>query len=216
MRKVFISKMTIMVCLSLLTVSGLTAQDNDGWKKAKINKNKMDVKYRISKRKDRGGEPLPPRIEFSVTTVEKLDFNRCISLMKDIKKHKEFMDTEESRVIETLSDNEWIIYYLYPGGGPIESADAVMSFEYHRSDDGKTATFILDADPELIPLNDMIRVSEDREVFRFTDLGNGEVEISMDVVTVPAMKVPQWILNLAFPGAAGDVLKNITKIVKKG
>lgn len=201
----------------LLTVISVVAgAENSDWEEAELRRDRITVKYRITEREDSSGNRLQPLIEYSASSVEKLNFDKCVALMKDVSRHKEFMESKSSELISTLSDSSWIIYYHYPSAGPIPEADAVMNFSYSTEDEGKSAAFIIEADPALIPKKDMKRVALDYEVFRFRDLGNGEVAVSMEVKTIPAMNVPQWMLNLAFPGAAGDIIKNIRKIVKRG
>lgn len=205
-----IIKSLLFLCLFQLTCFGLFAEQ-EPWKEALLKDGKTEVSYRISERNSGSGKQVP-MIEFSARTVESVDFERCIALMKDFTKHNYLMDAETSEMIRTLSDREWLLYYYYPSSGPISASDAVMRFSFSRI--GDTAEFTLTAEPDLMEDRGVKRAFYDEETYRFRDMGNGQVELEIHVSTIPPVSVPKWLLKLAFPEAAGDTLKKIIEEVQ--
>jgi hypothetical protein len=48
----------------------------------------------------------------------------------------------------------------------------------------------------------------------FKDLGNGQVETAVSSKMTPAITVPLWMIEAAFPGAGANVIRRIVKLAK--
>ncbi len=89
-----------------------------------------------------------------------------------------------------------------------------MSFSEDAAEN--TAVFTLTAIPSLLEKKDAKRLTYSFETYTFKDLGNGYVEVTVALKRSPPYKVPLWIIQLAFPGAAADTLRKIVKLTKEG
>ncbi len=98
----------IILCMMFLCTN-LFAQTNE-WKTDKIDDGKITVRSCISERTNESNEVVP-LIEYIATTTDRVSMQNCISLLKDASKHKEFHGNDVSKKIETITENEWIVYY---------------------------------------------------------------------------------------------------------
>lgn len=199
----------LMICIIFFNTD-IIAQTKE-WKTAKTKDGKISAKYNISTRTNEAGEEVP-LIESVTNATEKISIEKCIALMKNVSKHKDFHGDDVSKTIKSLSENKWVIYYYTEGNMFTPDADGVYTMTSAEDPSGKTTVFTIAATPTLIEKKDMKRVSYLNEVVSFKDLGNGTTQITMTSNMSPAFQVPAWILKMSFPDALYDVMQKFIKL----
>ncbi len=189
------------------------SQDKDCEVKTLDNGN-IVVQYCISKLYDELGNRYV-QIEDSTTTVAHIDFKKCISLMKDVQKHKLFTGDAKSKIVRNISPNEWIIYYYTDNSWPINNSDCVSRMTFTENVEEKTATFTLVASPSEYEKENVNRMTLFNIVYTFKDLENGKVRISMKGKSSPPVKVPMWLIKIAFPSAPANSIRKLVELIKK-
>ena len=212
LRVVGLSARRIICALAcaILAVAALAAQD---WKTARLDDGKISVRYRISERNSESGDKVP-LIEDISTTIAEVNLSSCVSLMKDLPKHKDFTGDYSSEVIKVISGNEWIIYYYTRNPWPIPDSDCVAIMSFSENTERGTADFKLSAAPDLLEGRKVNRMSFFDFAYSFRNLGNGTVGIVVTGRTSPPVKVPLWLINSAFPGAPADGIRKFVKLAK--
>lgn len=199
---------------SLIFISfGLSAQEKDCTTK-ELDNSEIIVKYCFSKFLDEDGNDLL-LIEDSTITEAQIDFEKCVFLMKDVQKHKLFTGDSESRIVKTISDNEWIIYYYTNNPWPVKNSDCVSRMTFTENKDEKIAIFELVATPLEYEKGDVKRMQHFNVIYTFKDLGDGKVRITMRGKSSPPVKVPMWLIKSAFPKAPASAVRDIVKLVKE-
>lgn len=191
----------------------VSAQDKD-CKVKKLDNGSIIVQYCISKLYDELGNKYI-QIEDSTTTVDHIDLKKCISLMKDVQKHKLFTGDAKSKIVRSISPNEWIIYYYTDNPWPIENSDCVSRMTFIENKEEKTATFTLVATPSEYEKENVNRMTHFNVVYTFKDLENGKVKITMVGKSSPPVKVPMWLIKSAFPSAPANAIRKLVELVKE-
>lgn len=189
------------------------AAQTEKWKTKITDHGKISVKYSISERADENGT-IVPLIEDIATTTAAVAMQNCISLMKNISRHREFTGDAISKNIRTVSENEWIIYFYSDNPWPIADSDCAARMSFSEDKIAKTATFTITAAPEMYEKQRVKRMTYYNVTYTFKDLGNGNVEITLAGKSSPAVKVPRWVISAAFPGAPADGLRKFVELAK--
>lgn len=200
-----------MLCIIFFNIS-ILAQTKE-WKNAKNKDGKITTKYKISSRTNERGEEVP-LIESVTNATEKISMGKCISLMKNVPKHKDFHGDSSSELIKTISEKQWVVYYYTEGTSFSPNADGVYTMNFDDDKLGRTTTFTLNAEPTMYEKKgkDVKRVTYLNEVFTFKDLGNGLVDITTTVRMSPAFPVPTWIMKMSFPAPLFEVMEKFIKL----
>lgn len=186
----------------------LSAQTNE-WKTATSKDGKVMAKYNFSTRINENGEKAPV-VETIATTIEHIPIENAVLLMKDISKHKDFRSEKSSELVETISNNEWIIYYFNGKSLIAPSVDGsyIMTFEEDKKN--KTATFTIMTDPTLVKETDASRITYAKEIYSFKELHGDQLEITIKTTVSPGFKVPSVLMKKAFPK---KIFENMNKFV---
>ncbi len=198
-----ITRGILMACV-LIFQTHVSAQGKE-WKTAISKDGKVTAKYHIGVRIDEEGDKVPEINAVTVATVN-MDIDNCISLMRNVPKHKEFRGEKSSELIETISENEWVIYYYNDKTLVTPAVDGAYLMEYENDPVAKEAIFKITADPTLIEKTDATRMTYVREVYTFKELEKGQLEITIKTNTSPGFKVPSFFLKRAFPGKLFDTM----------
>ena len=184
------------------------------WNTKILDKGKITVKYRITNQVDAKGQEVLI-IEDSSSVTENLDFQKCITLLKDVLGHKEFTGDKVSKKVKDISENESIVYYYAKNPWPIANSDCVARMTYYYDETEKRALFQFTAAPSEFETGDVARMTNYNVTYSFRDLGGGMVEIIVTGKTSPPVKVPLWMIKSAFPGVPAKALRKIVKLTKK-
>ncbi len=130
-----------------------------------------------------------------------------------MEKHKEFEDYEVSKKVETISDNEWIVYYYTNSPWPMPDNDCVAKMSYTEDDQG-TASFSIIAAPAMFEMKNVDRMTYYEVVYTFKDLGNDKVELMVDAKMSPTIQAPDWMVSSFFPNGPAGILRKISELAK--
>lgn len=211
MRRNLVSFVILTIFLIFLGAD-LFSQTQD-WKTENSKDGTMTVKYKVSKRFDEKGESVP-LIEYVTTSTEKVSMEKCFSIIKNISMHKIFQGDDISENTKTISDNEWILYYMTKGFGPFPDSDSVSRMTFSEDVTQKTGVFSIIAEPTESENKKIKRITYYNMSYAFEDLGNGTTAITITASMSPAFSVPVWMINSSFPSAAFDVMKKFVELAK--
>jgi hypothetical protein len=205
-------KLIIGIILTFIS-SNIFAQTSE-WTTEKTEDGKISVTSKISKRTDDiDGEVQ--LIEYVATTTANVSLQSCISIMKDISKHKEILNEEVSEMIQTISDNEWLIYYYFDAPWPIPNSDCVTKMIFSEDVINKIASFTITAEPSSYAQSNVKRLTYYNVSYTFKDLENGSVEITSTAKLTPAVQAPDWIVKNFFPDGAARYLQRLLVLAKR-
>ena len=205
---------TGLIILGMIFLNANIFAQTDEWKTEKSKDGQIIVSSNISERTDENGDEVQ-LLEYIATTTASVSIQNCISVIKDVSKHKEFTDDDVSKKVETISDNEWIVYYYTESSWPFSDFDCVASMNFSEDETKRTATFIVTAAPSMFEeKKDVDRMTCYNVTYTFEDLGNGKVEITTTGKMSPLMKVPAWMMKKWFPEGPADILRIIIKLAK--
>jgi hypothetical protein len=204
------------VILSLLILSMpflLGAQTYDGFTKGISKSGKVKVMSRVLRKTNEKGEKIQVA-EYTTETIAVMNFDKAVAIMKNVELHPKFMtDTEISKRIKTISENEWIIYYAFDSPWPLPNSDCVIKMNYSLSADGKTATFSGVSNPSLYAIQEVIRMNYFTVVYTFENMGSGRVKYTVETKATPVTTVPDWVVNTWFPEGPAETVENFIRLV---
>ena len=140
------SQLALLSMASLCT--GLAAQAAQ-WKTETTDNGAITVKTNISSRKDESGSSVPLIEYVATTTTDNVSMERYISVVKDVSKHKAILNEKDVRLLNTVSDNEWLVYYYFDTPWPVPDADVVAKMVLAQDVAEKKSVFTLTAAPTL-------------------------------------------------------------------
>jgi hypothetical protein len=185
------------------------------WKSKTIDKGTTTIKYCISERIDGKGKKVPLIQDNTSTTISGISMEKCIALMKDISKHKFFTGDYISKLIKTISENEWIIYYYTKNPLFIENSDCVCKMILEQDKEQKTVRFTLKATPDEYKNENVKRMDYYNVAYMFKEIENKKIEMTLTGESTPPVKVPIFIIKSAFPGAPLNAVKKIIALLKE-
>lgn len=206
------SKILVTILIIITFQKTSYAQEKDCTTK-ELDNGKITVQYCFSKFSDENGNKLL-LIEDTTITEDLISFENCILLMKNIQKHKLFTGDSKSKIVRTISDNEWIIYYYTDNPWPIKNSDCVSRMTFTENKEEKTATFTLVAAPSEYDKARVNRMRHFNLVYTFKGLDNGKVRITMVGKSSPPVKAPIWLIKSAFPSAPANAIRKFVELIK--
>ena len=201
------------IILSLIFLFENSFAKSNEWDTEITDDGKITVKSNISERIDEKGEKVQ-LIEYIASTTTNVSMQNCISVIKDVSIHKEFTDDEVSKMVKTISDNEWVVYYYTDAPWPMPDNDCVAKMSFSEDATEKKATFTLTAAPSSFENKDVDRMTYYNVSYAFKNLGNGEIEITVSGEMSPIVQVPGWMVSAWFPDGPADILRIITKLAE--
>ena len=169
------------------------------WERELSKDGKIEVMYHVGDWTNKTGEEVQ-LIEYIATTTTDLSLENCIKTMRDVSLHKQFMgDTEESKELETYSENEWLAYYFFEPPWPMTDNDCVMKVNLNISDDNKTYVFVGESVPELIEKKDVKRLEFYEYSYTLEEQDDNMVIFNISVKLTPVGSAPNWMVKKWFP-----------------
>ena len=203
-----------LIILGMIFLNANIFAQTEEWKTEKTKDGQITVSSNISKRADENGDEVQ-LLEYTATTTASVSMQNCISVIKDVSKHKEFTDDDISKKIKTISDNEWVVYYYTGAMWPFSDFDCVAKMILSEDETKRTATFTLTAVPSMLEEKKKVdRMTYYNVTYAFEDLGNGKVEITTTGKMSPTMEAPAWMMKKWFPEGPADILRIIIKLAK--
>jgi hypothetical protein len=183
------------------------------WKTEKAKDGKTVVKSAISKRTDERGKAVQ-LIEYIATTTANVSLSNCISVLKDVTKHKIFIDEKETNLVKAISDSEWIVYYYFNAPWPMADADCVIKMVSSEDPVNTTTTFTLTAAPTLFEKKEVQRITYYNVIYQFKSIGDDKVEMTVSAKISPVVQAPAWLVRGFFPDGPADVLQKILTLAE--
>ncbi len=209
-------KIKIEMIITVLTLCLLSLNiyaQNDEWITENTEDGKIIVKSRISKRIDEESKEVQ-LIEYVATTIASVNMQNCVSVLKDISKHKEILNEKITKKIKTISENEWLLYYYFDAPWPIPNSDCVTRMSFFEDTVNNVATFTLNAEPSTFKTTDVKRVTFYNVTYEFKDIGNGFVEMTSTAKLTPIVQAPEWIVRKFFPAGPARYLERLLKLAE--
>jgi hypothetical protein len=187
---------------------GVTMLLANGWRVASPDED-TTVRWRITK--DTEGALL---IEDVVQTTAQASLQEAVALFLDVPGHTEFSGDVESRVLQTLSPDRWLVYTFTRNPWPLRDSDRVSELSYVLDQEAGQATFRLVATPEAHPDQGVPRQAHFQWTYTFLDLGDGRLQIREEGAGVPPVRVPRWLVASAFPDAPLDSMRKVVALLE--
>jgi hypothetical protein len=198
-----------------INFNGANMSEETEWKSKIIDKGTTTVKYCISKRIDEKGKNAPLIQDITKSIISGISLEKCIALMKDIPKHKYFTGDYISKLVKTISENEWIIYYYTKNPLFIGNSDCVCKMLFEEDKDQKIVKFTLEATPSAYKHENVKRMDYYNVAYMFKEIENGKIEITLTGKSTPPVKVPIFVIKSAFPGVPLNAVKKIIALLKE-
>ncbi|MDH5637142.1 MAG: hypothetical protein OEZ04_01475 [Nitrospinota bacterium] len=212
-RQSVIAQMWIITLCMLFVSSDVLAQAEE-WKTETADDGKVTVRSNISTRTDENGKEQQ-LVQYIATTTDSAGIQKYILLLKDVSRHKDFLDETETRIVKTNSDNEWVLYYYTDATWPLSDTDIVTIMKYSEDKAEGMATFTLTAAPSMYENKKGVnRYNYYNMEYSFKDIGDGKVELTLSAKCSPIDRVPEWMIKAAFPGVVNDTLQKMIKLAK--
>jgi len=201
--------LVIQFAVYFLPVSIAPGQSPE-WDEQTSENGQVKITSRIRDIENRSGKEKM-LIEYKATAIINNSLNDCIRLMKNIPKHKEFLErTDVSEVVKTISENEWLIYYYYTSPWPLPDSDCVLKMT--QKDMKDMITFIGVSVPDMFELRDVRRMQTNDITYIFKELEPDVVEMTMISKFSPVISAPKWMVNTWFPEGPARVLDRFTEM----
>lgn len=192
-----------------------TFSQSDDWYKELSKDKKIEVQYHVGHRIDGQGDRAQ-LLEYVAITTTNVTLEKCIKTMRDVSLHKVFMgDTEESKELETYSENEWIAYYFFEPPWPMPDNDCVMKVTMDISDNGKICSFNGESIPGLIEKKDAKRLGYYEYKYVFEELENNLVEFYISVKLTPVGSAPNWMVRKWFPKGPIEFMEKFINLTRE-
>jgi len=190
------------------------AHAQTGWKSEITRDGKVQVLSRITIAKAADGTETPI-VEYNASTTARAEFQHCLTVLRDVSKHKLIHDDHSSETIKVLSENERIVHYGLKVVWPLPKIDCVARMVVLVDSVARTATITLTGAPDQLAPRAERRLSQYQQTYTLKDLGGGSVELRSAGRSAPPFAVPKWMLKAAFPAAAADPLLKIVELSKE-
>ena len=203
-------KLIILLLFLLFIAQSSYAQVNEIWKEQLSKDGNTRVKSKVY------SVELKKFIEYEASTVVKADFEACTQVIKNIENHKIIINEQESKLLDSISANELLIYYYFNPFWPFKDSDCVAKMTYHINHAEGTAIFYIKARPEAHPLYKIKRLTDYDMSFTLTKISNDKIKLCTKAKISPAIQVPRFMLKAFFPKGPTDILQRIVKLSEKG
>lgn len=200
--------------ISAFLLAATLAHAQTGWKSETTRDGRVRVLSRITVAKAADGTETPI-VEYNASTTAKAEFQQCLTVLRDVSKHKLIHDDHSSETIKVLAENEWIVHYGLKVVWPLPKIDCVARMVVLVDSVARTATIRLTGAPDQLAPRAERRLSQYQQTYTLKDLGNGSVELGSAGRSAPPFAVPKWMLKAAFPAAAADPLLKIVELSKE-
>ena len=165
----------------------------------------------FGKKNDKGD--IVPLIEYAATAILNADMQKCITVIKNIPRHKSFLrDVKECTLIKSISTSESVVYYSFNAPWPFSNYDCVSIMSFTEDTKTKTAIFTQTAEPTLFKKTADDRLIETDITYQFKDVGAGKIEINITGKMSHLIKIPLWMLRGTMPNHPADVIHKIVNL----
>ncbi|MGL1890659.1 MAG: hypothetical protein OCD02_03485 [Spirochaetaceae bacterium] len=203
----------VFLLIVFVVINGNLIGETGNWKLQKTKKDGIIVKSSVSKEKNSEGEVIQ-LIEYVITTTVEVDFEDCISVIKDVNNHKLLMQEDESKVLDIVSNTEWVVYYSSDAEWPFPSTDCVLKMEIDENISEGRAIIKLSSISYDYETSQEVRLTRYKTSFEFKELEDGLVEIIVSALISPVVNVPNWLIKMSFPEVPAEIVRQIVSLAK--
>ena len=200
----FYVQRSLLTLLSILLALSLFANDGD-WQ---LVKESNDIQV-YTKKID--GFSLKA---YKGETVVRTSIDIVKATIKDIPSQDQWvLDCKESKILESISENEYITYTVTDAPWPVTDRDSVMRVTVSEEADGKVV-FTLKAEPDYIPIQDgKTRVPHFEGSWTLIPQDN-QTKVIYEGLADPGGQIPGWLANTKIVDNPYHSLLNLKKRVE--
>ena len=186
------------------------AQGND-WKEATSKNGKVYIRYQVSSVKDTDGEERAIA-KYTATSKVDVDMDAAEKFLRRSENYKTILEnTEVSKTVGTISENEWLLYLYMDIPWPFPDADCVQKVTVTRSERELIVSAV--AKPDAYPLQDEQRMDISSIKYHFVKNDAGEIELTITGEFSPAGSINKFLLDTWFPkGPEASIDRLIEKV----
>ena len=203
---------TGLFVLCILLLSASVKAQRDGWEQEKTKDGSVLVSYQFLEKKDENGKKFNT-LEYEAITTAKVSLERCLEVLKDDSRHKDFMeDAAHTERIKNLSENEWLTYYSLKSRWPMPDTDVVTRYKLEEEPANKRIILTGFPAPDLYPEQGVKRMQHSFSKYTLTDLGDGQTEVVMYSSSIPVVSVPKWLMATWIPNGPANIVNGIVRL----
>ncbi len=195
---------TLLSLIITLSAVGIWAEED--WK---LQKNQDEIIVFT-----RGADDSNIRQARAIVNIKSDDLAAVTKYFLNFENHKKWLfKVESSRVLEKVSDSEYVIYYASEGLWPVAPRDVILRYSINSNEDQITITTEVDPD-YLSERQNYVRVWEARSEWIIRRNGSGTNDVEYFNHTNPGGSLPIWLANLAAAKIPFMSLKNLKETIE--
>ncbi len=195
--------------LTLLLLCCLTFSSfilDPGWE---LQKNENGIKVFT---RDKEGSPLK---EYKASVIIKASMEEILTVIKDVPGYVNWQNPcKEAKVVESISENEFISYTLNEAPWPISDRDCVVrSTFFYDSDEAVRMTLVAISEGLVGQVDGVVRITNMTGQWWFTQKPDG-IEVIMQIHADPAGSIPKWLANSSVVDSPFKTLTNLKEMME--
>ncbi|MFZ5629578.1 MAG: START domain-containing protein [Spirochaetota bacterium] len=131
--------------------------------------------------------------EFRARMRVKSNLAKATHVMRDIPGYTRWMkDCKEAREVQKISASSGIVYSLQATPWPIAEREAVVRYDYRRSEKPATLYIAISAEPTAVPQHaGRVRIPKLKGYWSYVEI-DGELEVTYSMHSEPGGSLPGW------------------------
>ena len=136
--------------------------------------------------------------------------------MQSVETYKDWMpDTETSRMIARKSETNIFYYVETDAPWPVSNRDATYSMVMKYRPNEKAVYCTVKALTGILPeVSGVVRMTRADGYWKFREMGNGRVEVTLQIHAEPGGNIPGWLANTSVTSTPIETLLSLAKEVK--
>jgi hypothetical protein len=120
-----------------------------------------------------------------------------VAALRDIDSYPEWMpNAASSEMLSARGDTQMVYRLVTDAPWPVQDRDGIYGMHFERKPGSSTVLIRLEALPDRVPADpDYIRIRTLTGYWRLHPQEDGSVQVTYQVLTDPAGKVPVWMVN---------------------
>ena len=136
--------------------------------------------------------------EIRMVSSAKATLSEAVAILVDVEGYPNWIyNCQSAKVINRVKNNEVIYYSVTKAPWPILDRDLVVRNTIYQNANTKAVYSQSEAQTDIVPdITGRIRIKNMFGLWRFTPIGNGEIEIEYYIKVDPAGILPPWVVNM--------------------
>lgn len=154
--------------------------------------------------------------EFRAETAIPGTLSEFVAVMQTVDRYQEWMpDTETSKLIARKSETNLFYYVETDAPWPVSNRDAAYSMTMQYRPNEKAVYCNIKCLANLVPVRDgIVRMTRADGYYKFREMGNGKVEVTLQIHAEPGGNIPAWLANASVTSTPMETLQNLAQEVK--